>query len=85
VLINTARGGVVDEAALAESLRDGHLGGAAIDVFAEEPLSAAAAARFAGLANVILTPHIAGVTAEANVRVSALTAENVRRALEEAR
>jgi (S)-sulfolactate dehydrogenase len=85
VLINTARGGVVDEAALAESLRAGHLGGAAIDVFAEEPLSAAAAARFAGLANVILTPHIAGVTLEANVRVSALTAENVRRALEEAR
>ena len=83
VLINTARGGVVDEAALAGSLRAGHLGGAAIDVFAAEPLSAAAAAHFAGLANVILTPHIAGVTAESNVRVSAVTAEQVRRALEE--
>ncbi|MEQ9606173.1 MAG: NAD(P)-dependent oxidoreductase, partial [Kiloniellaceae bacterium] len=82
VLINTARGGVVDEAALAESLRQGHLGGAALDVFEKEPLGAAAAARFAGLANVILTPHIAGVTQEANVRVSALTAENVRRVLE---
>ncbi|MGF1630285.1 MAG: hydroxyacid dehydrogenase [Kiloniellaceae bacterium] len=85
VLINTARGGVVDEAALAESLHAGHLGGAALDVFTEEPLSAAAAARFAGLANVILTPHIAGVTAESNVRVSAVTAEQVCRALEEGR
>lgn len=82
VLINTARGGVVDEAALAESLRQGHLGGAALDVFEQEPLSAEAAAVFAGLDNVILTPHIAGVTQEANVRVSALTAENVRRVLE---
>jgi len=85
VIINTARGGVVDEAAVADSLRAGHLGGAALDVFSEEPLSAEAAARFAGLANVILTPHIAGVTQEANVRVSALTAAQVRRALEEKR
>lgn len=82
ILINTARGGVVDEAALAESLRRGQLAGAAIDVFTEEPLSAASAARFAGLANVILTPHIAGLTAEANVRVSTLTARQVRDALE---
>lgn len=82
VLINTARGGVVDEAALAESLKAGHLGGAALDVFAEEPLSAEAAAVFAGLPNLILTPHIAGVTVEANVRVSAMTARQVRAALE---
>ena len=85
VLINTARGGVVDEAALAESLRQGHLGGAALDVFEKEPLSAEAAAKFAGLPNLILTPHIAGVTQEANVRVSALTAENVRGVLEKKR
>ncbi len=83
VLINTARGGVVDEAALAGSLKAGHLGGAALDVFAEEPLSAEAAAVFAGLPNLILTPHIAGVTVEANVRVSAMTARQVRAALEE--
>src|SRR5690606_4454254 len=82
ILINTARGGVVDEAALAESLQRGHLGGAAIDVFTEEPLTAASAARFAGLANVILTPHIAGLTVESNLRVSSLTARQVRDALE---
>jgi (S)-sulfolactate dehydrogenase len=82
VVINTARGGVVDEAALAEAIKAGRLGGAALDVFEEEPLSAAGAARFAGLDNVILTPHIAGVTQEANVRVSALTAQQVRQQLE---
>ena len=82
-LINTARGGIVDEEALADSLRAGRLGGAALDVFAEEPLSAAEAAIFAGLPNLILTPHIAGVTAESNVRVSAVTARRVRQALEE--
>ncbi|MEQ8354029.1 MAG: hydroxyacid dehydrogenase [Kiloniellaceae bacterium] len=83
VLINTARGGIVDEAALAESLRRGHLGGAALDVFTTEPLGAADAAKFAGLGNLILTPHIAGVTVESNVRVSAVTARQVRAALEE--
>lgn len=82
LLINTARGGVVDEAALAASLRRGHLGGAAVDVFAEEPLTAASAACFDGLANVILTPHIAGLTVESNQRVSTLTAKQVRDALE---
>ena len=74
---------LIDARALAASLRAGPRGGAALDVFAEEPLGAPAASRFAGLSNVILTPHIAGVTAEANVRVSALTAEQVRRALGE--
>ena len=81
VLINAARGGVVDEAALCESLRSGHLGGAALDVFAREPVDAAAGAMFAGIPNLILTPHIAGVTEESNVRVSAVTAEAVARHL----
>ena len=83
VLINAARGGVVDEAALAAALKAGKLGGAALDVFAREPLDAASGAVFAGCPNLILTPHIAGVTEESNVRVSWLTAENVRRALGE--
>ena len=81
VLINTARGGIVDEDAVAESLRAGHLGGAAFDVFETEPVTAVAGARFAGIVNLVLTPHIAGVTQESNVRVSAVTAENVRNVL----
>lgn len=77
ILINTARGGIVDEAALAGALKSGHLGGAAIDVFAEEPLPAAAGAVFADAPNLILSPHVAGVTTEANRRVSAITIANV--------
>lgn len=83
ILINTARGGIVDEEAVAAALRSGHLAGAALDVFAEEPLSAEAGAKFAGLPNLILTPHIAGVTAPANSRVSHMTVENVLRALQD--
>ena len=82
VLINAARGGVVDEDALAEALRAGRLAGAALDVFEKEPLSATAGAKFAGLANLILTPHIAGVTAESNVRVSYVTLDHVIAALD---
>lgn len=81
ILINAARGGVVDERALAEALHAGSLGGALLDVFEREPLPAGSV--LAGVPNLVLTPHIAGVTQESNVRVSALTAENVRRALEE--
>ena len=77
VLINAARGGIVDEAALAAALSSGHLGGAALDVFEIEPLTASAGATFRGVPNLILTPHIAGVTEESNVRVSAVTARAV--------
>ncbi|NKI95275.1 hydroxyacid dehydrogenase [Rhizobacter sp. SG703] len=79
VLINTARGGVVDEAALADALRSGHLAGAALDVFEAEPLPAGGP--LAGCPNLLLTPHIAGVTAEANERVSSLIATKVLEAL----
>lgn len=77
ILINAARGGVVDEAALAAALRERRLGGAALDVFAEEPLSAVEGKRFEGIGNLILTPHVAGVTVESNVRVSDLIADTV--------
>jgi len=79
ILINTARGGVVDEAAVANALRAGRLGGAALDVFDHEPL--AAASPLAHCPNLLLTPHVAGVTRESNVRVSVLIAEKVAVAL----
>ena len=77
VLINTARGGVVDEQALTAALRSGRLGGAALDVFESEPVDAEGGKPFAGIPNLMLTPHIAGITEESNVRVSQLTAQNV--------
>lgn len=82
ILINTARGGIVDLPAVGAALRSGRLGGAALDVFPREPADAEILAPLAGLENVLLTPHIAGLTAESNVRVSAQTAENVLRVLE---
>jgi (S)-sulfolactate dehydrogenase len=81
ILINAARGGIVDEAALVESLKAARLGGAALDVFEQEPLDAGQGARFADVPNLLLTPHIAGVTRESNQRVSAKIAELVLAAL----
>ena len=80
ILINTARGGIVDEAVLATMLREGRLGGAALDVFDNEPLPAGSP--LAGAPRLLLTPHIAGVTVESNERVSALIAQRVLEALD---
>ena len=78
-LINNSRGTVVDLEALARALREGHLGGAAIDVFPVEPTSNAE--RFVsplqGLPNVILTPHVGGSTEEAQDRIGAEVARKL--------
>jgi (S)-sulfolactate dehydrogenase len=83
LLINTSRGGTIDEAATIAALRTGQLGGAAIDVFEREPLTAETGAEFAGVPNLILTPHVAGLTEESNQRVSSVTVANVLRVLEQ--
>jgi (S)-sulfolactate dehydrogenase len=81
ILINSARGGIVNEAACAAALRSGALGGAALDTLNVEPINAVACALFAGIENLILTPHIAGVTLESNRRIAEVAAVNVRRVL----
>jgi (S)-sulfolactate dehydrogenase len=81
IVINAARGGVVDEPALVAALKAGVIGGAALDVFDAEPLKGEQAALFKDCPNLILTPHIAGVTEESNVAVSWVTVENVKKAL----
>jgi len=77
VLINIARGGLVDEAALIEARRAGTMRGAALDVFAEEPLPTASP--LWTLPNVILSPHVSGFTLDYDERAMALFAENLRR------
>ena len=73
ILINTSRGGVVDEAALAGALRAGVIAGAAVDVFTREPLGPEQISILAGAPNLILTPHLAGNSREAVERVAATT------------
>ena len=81
VLINSARGGILDENALAKALRENRIRGAALDVFSEEPLSEEKAKKFSQLNNIILTPHIAGITEESNERVSQMIADKVEKHL----
>jgi (S)-sulfolactate dehydrogenase len=78
-LINVARGGIVDEADLAQALRDGILGGAAVDTFLVEPMPADSPLFEAP--NVLLTPHTAGATNECVVEAVGRSLENVRRVL----
>ena len=77
VLINVARGGVINEAALIDALRDQVIGGAALDVFEQEPLPAESPLWH--LPNVVLSPHVSGFTPHYDERAMTLFAENLRR------
>jgi D-3-phosphoglycerate dehydrogenase len=79
ILVNTARGGIVDEAALGEAIRAGRLAGAGLDVVVDEPLKPDHP--LVGVPNLILTPHVAGVTEEAMIRMATTAAGDVLRVL----
>lgn len=74
IIANTARGGVIDEAALADALASGQVGGAGVDVFETEPPGADMP--LAGCDTALLTPHVAGLTAEASERMALASLEN---------
>lgn len=77
-LVNTARGGIVDEAALAKALEDGRLAGAALDVFTDEPTTESP---LFGFDQVVVTPHLGASTVEAQDKAGTAIAEMVRLAL----
>ena len=78
-IINCARGGLIDEAALAQALQDGYIAGAALDVFEMEPLPANSPLR--GVPNLVLTPHLGASTAEAQESVGIEIAQSIRAVL----
>jgi D-3-phosphoglycerate dehydrogenase len=77
-IINVARGGIVDEAALADAIRSGHVGGAALDVFAKEPTTESP---LFGLPSVVVTPHLGASTQEAQDKAGDTIAEMIGLAL----
>ena len=78
ILVNTARGELIDEEALAYALKDGHLGAAGLDVYEHEPLRESP---LFGLENVTLTPHCSATTPEAAVNMGMMAVDNAYRAL----
>jgi D-3-phosphoglycerate dehydrogenase / 2-oxoglutarate reductase len=81
LLVNTARGGLVDEAALLDAMRSGHVAAAGLDSFAVEPMPAPHP--FHGQPNIILSPHIGGVTGDAYINMGVGAAQNVLTVLAE--
>jgi phosphoglycerate dehydrogenase-like enzyme len=84
ILLNASRGGIVDEAALAAALREGRLGGAAVDVYATEPMTddnPLLALEGDAAHRLLLTPHIAGVSRQASATLFRVALENVLRVL----
>jgi D-3-phosphoglycerate dehydrogenase len=81
IVVNTARGGLIDEAALLQALRSGQVAAAGLDSFAVEPMTAPHP--FHGEANIILSPHIGGVTGDAYINMGVGAAKNVLAVLAE--
>ena len=79
ILVNTARGGLINEAALADALQSGKLHWAALDSFSAEPLTAPH--RWQDISNVILSPHIGGVSDASYIRMGTVAAQNILQAL----
>ena len=82
ILINTARGGIIDEAALAEALRNGNLGGAGIDVLSEEPPKHGNVLLAEDIPNLIVTPHTAWASRESRQRAVDIVADNIHNFLQ---
>ena len=80
IVVNTARGGLVDEAALLAAIRDGHVAGAGLDSFAVEPMTAGHA--FQGEPRIVLSPHVGGVTGDAYVKMGLAAVRNARGVIE---
>ena len=79
IFVNVARGALIDEAALVDALESGHVGGAALDVFKEEPLSPDSP--FWTMPNVLVCSHSAGTSDHENERITDIFCENLRRYL----
>nr|HPK43884.1 NAD(P)-dependent oxidoreductase [Spirochaetota bacterium] len=77
IIINVARGEIIDENALADALKEGRIAGAALDVFSDEPINSNNPLLKVNSDRLLLTPHVAGVSIESQMRIINLTIENI--------
>ena len=77
IIINVARGEIIDENALADALKEGRIAGAALDVFSDEPINSNNPLLKVDNDRLLLTPHVAGVSIESQIRIINLTIENI--------